>query len=176
MGWLFLAAFIGIPLIEIAVFIKVGGIVGLGPTLVIVVLTAIVGTALLRRQGLATLNQARQQMDQGALPLAQIFDAICLLVAGAFLLTPGFVTDGMGALLLFPALRGMLRRFAASRVQVSGLHGATSGRGGFSGRDDIIDAEYADITENEAQSRQTTTPSDKDMTSIGDSTTDAKPR
>ena len=77
MGWLLLLAFIGIPLIEIAVFIKIGGIVGLGPTLVIVVLTAVIGTALLRRQGLATLNRARQQMDQGSLPLAEIFDAIC---------------------------------------------------------------------------------------------------
>jgi UPF0716 protein FxsA len=141
LGWLLLFAFIGIPLIEIAVFIKIGGIVGLGPTLVIVVLTAVIGTALLRRQGLATLKRARQQMDQGSLPLAEIFDAVCLLVSGALLLTPGFVTDGVGAVLLVPAARNMLRRFLGSRVKMTG------DQGGFSGPSGIIDGEFEDVTD-----------------------------
>ena len=147
MGWLLLFAFIGIPLIEIAVFIKVGGIVGLGPTLVIVVLTAVIGTALLRQQGLATLNRARQQLNQGALPLAEIFDAICLLVAGAFLLTPGFVTDSLGAILLIPTARLVLRRFIGARVQMSDINGNRPQNNGFAGQSDIIDGDYADVTD-----------------------------
>jgi len=157
LGWLLLFAFIGIPLVEIAVFIKIGGIVGLGPTLIIVVLTAVIGTAVLRRQGLATLHRAREQMDRGALPLAEIFDGICLLVAGAFLLTPGFVTDGVGALLLVPAFRLMLRRVIGSRVRVTNVNGSARGPGdfspgrGFNGRSgrpgDVIDGDYADITD-----------------------------
>ena len=160
MGWLFLGAFIGIPLIEIAVFIQVGGIVGLGPTLIIVILTAVIGTALLRRQGLATLNRARQQMDQGSLPLAEIFDAVCLLIAGAFLLTPGFVTDGFGALLLIPAVRAGIRKAIAGRVQVQGagqfhgqhpgagpFEGASSGHGGYARPGDIIDGDFTDLTD-----------------------------
>ena len=67
MGILLLAAFIGVPLLEIAVFIQIGGVIGLWPTLATVVLTAILGTWCLRAQGLATLNRARAQLDQGAL-------------------------------------------------------------------------------------------------------------
>ena len=147
MGWLLLLAFIGIPLIEIAVFIKIGGIVGLGPTLVIVVLTAVIGTALLRRQGLATLNRARQQLNQGALPLAEIFDAICLLVAGAFLPTPGFVTDSLGAILLIPAARLILRKFVGARVQMTDIHGGSHRNSGFAGQSDVIDGDYAEVTD-----------------------------
>ena len=152
MGLILLAAFIGIPLIEIAVFIEVGGLVGLGPTLIIVVLTAVIGTALLRRQGLATLNRARQQMDQGSLPLAEIFDALCLLVAGAFLLTPGFVTDSIGALLLIPTFRLVLRRFIGARVQMANVHHPSHNPDGFghnrTGPGDIVDGDFTDITDN----------------------------
>ena len=166
MGWLLLIAFIGVPLIEIAVFIKIGGIVGLGPTLVIVVLTAVIGTALLRRQGLATLNRARQQMDQGSLPLAEIFDAICLLVAGAFLLTPGFVTDGLGALLLVPVVRLALRRFIGARVQMTNMHGHPGQDQGrdpdFSAQSDVIDGDYADVTDTAAK------PSNEDQSRLDD--------
>jgi len=170
MGFLFLIAFIGIPLIETAVFIKVGGIVGLWPTLIIVIATAVIGTTVLRRQGLATLSRARQQMDQGSLPLAEIFDGICLLIAGAFLLTPGFITDGLGALLLVPAFRLILRKFVGSRVKVADMPSGAQGPhhnpnryppghappgftpSGLSGQGDVIDGDYADITEKPADS------------------------
>jgi len=120
LGWILLIAFIGGPLTEIAVFIQVGGILGLWPTLAVVVLTAVAGTALLRRQGLATLQRAQQNVANGELPGAEIFDAVCLLVAGALLLTPGFVTDGVGALLLVPPLRAALRRGLARRLSENG--------------------------------------------------------
>ena len=110
--YLILAAFIGIPIIEIALFIQVGSLIGLLPTLGIVVLTAIIGTALLRRQGLAVLTQARNDMDSGRVPVDSVADGAFLLVAGAFLLTPGFFTDAIGFALLMPVVRTALRRRA----------------------------------------------------------------
>ena len=111
---------IGVPIAEIAVFIEVGGWIGLWPTLLIVVLTAIIGTALLRHQGLATLRRVQESLEQNRLPLAEVFDGLCLLVAGALLLTPGFVTDGFGFLLFFPPFRALLRHFLARYWIASG--------------------------------------------------------
>lgn len=118
MGILLLAAFIGVPLLEIGVFVEVGGAIGLWPTLATVILTALLGTWCLRAQGLATLGRARSQLDKGALPAKELFDGACLLVAGALLLTPGFVTDAAGFLLFVPALRDALRGYLARRIKV----------------------------------------------------------
>ncbi len=117
MGIFLLAAFIGIPILEISVFIQVGGLIGLWPTIATVVITALAGTALLRHQGLATLNRARANLEAGGLPLKEVFDGACLLVAGALLLTPGFVTDGIGLLLMTPPVRDALRIFLGRHVQ-----------------------------------------------------------
>jgi UPF0716 protein FxsA len=117
MGLILLAAFIAVPLIEIAVFIQVGGLIGLWPTLAIVILTAIAGSAMLRSQGLATAQRARQQMDRGVMPTRELFDGICLVFAGALLLTPGFVTDIVGLLLFVPPFRDLLRTTAGRYVQ-----------------------------------------------------------
>ena len=154
-----LAAFIGVPLVEIAVFIQVGGWIGLGWTLVLVVLTAILGTWQLRAQGLATLLRARDQVDRGALPARELFDGACLLVAGALLLTPGFATDAVGFLLFLPPVRDSLRELLARYVQTSmetrhftggGAGPGAPGRpGGAPGgtQGPIIDGEYRDVSE-----------------------------
>ncbi|MFQ5974043.1 MAG: FxsA family protein, partial [Alphaproteobacteria bacterium] len=92
-GRLLLLVLVGVPLIEIAVFIQVGGIIGLWPTIAVVVLTAVIGAALLREQGSATLTRAQREMAERRIPVRELFDAVCLLLAGALLLTPGFVTD-----------------------------------------------------------------------------------
>ena len=113
-------AFIAVPLIEIGVFIRLGGLLGLWPTLTLVILTALLGTWQLRAQGLATLNRARGHIDRGVLPARELFDGLCLLVAGALLLTPGFVTDGVGFLLFVPPLRDALRTRLAGHFQASG--------------------------------------------------------
>jgi UPF0716 protein FxsA len=156
-----LAAFIGVPLVEIAVFIQVGGWIGLGWTLALVVLTAVLGTWQLRTQGLATLLRAREQVDRGALPARELFDGACLLVAGALLLTPGFVTDAAGFLLFLPPVRDFLRGLLARHVRTSmetrhfgggeevGPGGASGGPGGGPGgaQGPIIDGEYRDVSE-----------------------------
>jgi UPF0716 protein FxsA len=147
---LMLLALICVPLLEIAVFIEVGGAIGLWPTLALIVLTAVLGTWQLRAQGLATLARARRLLERGEMPARELFDGLCLLVAGALLLTPGFITDSIGALLFLPALRQALRRalgryFAArteTRVFVDGreVHGRDPDGA-------MIDGEYQDLTD-----------------------------
>lgn len=101
---------IGIPIIEIAVLIEVGGAIGVWNTVGLVILTAVAGTALLRYQGLATLARVQDSLAHDTFPAGALFDGACLLVAGALLLTPGFVTDTAGLLLFFPPFRALLRR------------------------------------------------------------------
>ena len=115
MAIVLLLAFVITPIVEIAVFIEIGGAIGLWPTLAIVVITAMAGTALLRAQGLATFAQAQQSLARGEFPLRQVFDGACLLVAGALLLTPGFVTDGIGMALFLPPVRNLLGRWVLAR-------------------------------------------------------------
>jgi len=128
LGYILLAAFIGIPIAEIAVFIYVGEEIGLWPTLGIVVVTAIAGTGLLRRQGLATLFKVQEEMEAGRVRLREMFDGACLLFAGALLLTPGFITDAMGFLLFLPPVRSMVMAvLAAVFANRSTIHVHTTG-------------------------------------------------
>lgn len=149
---LILAAFIGVPLLEIAVFIQIGGWLGLWPTLGLVLLSAVIGTWELRAQGLATLARARATIDAGALPTRELFDGACLLLAGALLLTPGFVTDTLGILLFVPAVRTYLRRLLGrhlsasveTRVFVDGTE--RDDRDKPAGQGPVIDGDYRDVS------------------------------
>ena len=152
-----LALLIAVPLLEIALFIDVGEAIGLWPTLGLVVATAVLGSWQLRHQGLTALGRARAQLDRGRLPTRELFDGFCLIIAGALLLTPGFLTDTVGLALFVPSLRDALRKALASRFTVAGQGGAWKdgsdeiypdrpaprGRGG--GR--VIEGEYRDLTD-----------------------------
>lgn len=156
MGLLLLVVLIGVPLIEIGLFIEIGGLIGLWPTLALVVLTAALGTWQLRAQGLAALGRARLQLDRGELPTRELFDGFCLVIAGALLLTPGFLTDGVGLVLFLPGVRDKLRRFLARRMKTAaetrvwvdgaevtgGAHGPRPGPGG-----QVIEGEYRDVSD-----------------------------
>lgn len=133
-------ALVVMPLVEIGVFIEIGGWLGLWPTLAVIVLTAASGAVVLRHQGLATLGRARHSLRQGRAPLAEMFEGLCLFAAGLLLFTPGFVTDALGGLLLMPPVRRALRRAVASRLV------AASGPAPPPGGDPAIDGEYRDIT------------------------------
>jgi len=102
---LLLAAFILVPIIEITVLIKVGSVIGIASTIVVVIFTAILGAYLVRQQGFATLQSVQKEMNEGRVPALQMAEGIALLFAGALLLTPGFVTDGVGFALLTPPIR-----------------------------------------------------------------------
>ena len=112
MAILLLAMFIAIPIIEIGLFIEIGGWIGLWPTLAIVIVTAFAGTTLLRLQGLAVLQRAQASTARNELPVQEVFDGLCLLTAGILLLTPGFFTDAVGFMLFVPPFR----RFAAFSI------------------------------------------------------------
>ena len=110
MAALIFLAFIIVPIAEIAIFIGVGGAIGLWNTIALIVLTAIAGTALLRAQGLSTLRRAQESFARHVFPINELFDGLCLLIAGAMLLTPGFATDTAGLALFVPWIRAALRR------------------------------------------------------------------
>ncbi|MGR5542676.1 FxsA family protein, partial [Vibrio campbellii] len=88
-----LIAFIFVPIIEIALFVQVGGVIGMWPTIALVLLTAIVGASLVRSQGIQTLLSVQSRLEQGELPAQQILEGVMLAVCGVLLLTPGFMTD-----------------------------------------------------------------------------------
>lgn len=139
--WLFAFLF-GIPLLEIAVFILVGGQIGVAATLLLTLLTAMAGAILLRRQGLATLGRIRAELASDRIPARQLADGAMIAAAGLLLLTPGFVTDTVGLTLFLPAVRDLIWREAAKRVKVRVVRPA--GAAGTSGRVvELDDTEFA---------------------------------
>ena len=126
--------FLVIPLAEIYLLIKVGGIVGAGPTVFLVVFTAVLGAWLLRIQGFSTLERVRSTVNQGGIPAIEMMEGAVLLVSGALLLTPGFFTDTIGFLCLIPVLRRAMIRWALGRFLMppGGFGGPGSGGGGHS--------------------------------------------
>ena len=111
--------FLVVPIIEIYLLIQVGQVIGAGWTIFLVVLTAVIGVWLLRIQGLSTLTRAQQKLQNNELPAREMLEGMGLVVAGALLLTPGFFTDTVGFLLLFPPTRIWLVSRIASRMMVS---------------------------------------------------------
>jgi UPF0716 protein FxsA len=146
-----LSLFIAVPIIEIAVFIQVGGILGLWPTIALVLLTAIGGISLLRAQGLATLQRAQASIERGEAPLREVFDGACLLVAGVLLLTPGFVTDTLGLILFLPPVRSAVFNWLGGAVRAGKIHVHSGfgprGPGPAPGEGPLeIEADYRDVT------------------------------
>ena len=134
--------FLLVPLIEIGLFIQVGGWIGLWPTLAIVVLTAIAGTFLIRSQGLAVMGQLRGSIENLDDPTEPLAHGAMVLFAGALLLTPGFFTDALGLSLMIPGVRGRIFRFIRSRVTVTSF---TYGESPQPRDPDVIDGEYEEV-------------------------------
>lgn len=145
MPLLILAALIGIPVIEITVFVEVGGEIGALNTIILTVLTAIAGMALLRHQGISVLMRAQATLNKGESPVNEILNGILLAIAGLFLLIPGFITDGIGFLLFLPPLRSLLASWLGKNVKMSGhsAHGHFRQYGSKGSADTtVIDGEY----------------------------------
>ncbi|MGJ0489328.1 FxsA family protein [Methylobacter sp.] len=100
-----------VPFVEIYLLLQVGGIIGAVPTIFLVVLTAVLGAWLLKQQGLATLQRFQSSLAQGTLPAYEMVEGPILLVGGALLLTPGFITDIMGFACLIPQLRRKIAQY-----------------------------------------------------------------
>ncbi|MDF2154757.1 FxsA family protein [Vibrio sp. CAU 1672] len=122
-----LLAFIFVPIIEIGLFIQVGGFLGLWPTIALVLVTAFVGASLVRSQGLQTLVSVQSRLDQGEIPAQQIFEGVMLAVAGVLLLTPGFMTDALGMVVLLPAPRAAIAKYLMSKMVVKTVGGGFHG-------------------------------------------------
>jgi UPF0716 protein FxsA len=112
-----LLLFILVPVVELALLIEIGSRVGTVPTLVLVLVTGFAGAFLARRQGLGALNDARSQMRRGELPTGPLMDGVLILIAAAFLVTPGVLTDVLGFLLLIGAVRKRIRSAVLSWIQ-----------------------------------------------------------
>jgi UPF0716 protein FxsA len=127
-----LLLFTVVPLIELFLLIKIGGVIGVVPTIAIVIGTGVLGAGLARWQGLAVLRRINDDMTAGRLPTDALIDGLLILVAAAVLLTPGLLTDTLGFVLLVPASRAFARKAVAAgiarRVQVKDP--------------DVIDAEW----------------------------------
>lgn len=153
---IFLLVFIILPIVEMAILIKVGTVIGALSTIGLVLLTAILGAALLRQQGLTTLLRANQRLNSGELPAREVAEGLILAVGGALLLTPGFVTDTIGLLCLLPFTRQWLAGQALKRMVVasgtaqsfrftagqSGPFGSNPFGTSSSADDDVIEGEY----------------------------------
>ena len=151
--WLFVA-FLLVPLIEIGLFIQVGGWIGLWPTLGIVVLTAILGTFLVRSQGLMAMNNLRGSFSRLEDPSEPLAHGAMILLAGALLLTPGFFTDAVGFALLAPPIRSALIVQLKQRINVQRFEMGPqphpfedASRANPKPRDTVIDGDFHDVTE-----------------------------
>ncbi|MBE3638264.1 FxsA family protein [Mangrovicoccus algicola] len=163
--WL-LIAFIAVPLIEIGLFIQVGGLIGLWPTLAIVLLTAVIGHAMMRKQGGQVLQKLQRAMAGDGNPAEHMVHGAMILFAGALLLTPGFFTDTVGFLLLIPAVRVAAFGWMRRNVKMQGVYvnmgggmppGAGPRRG--PGRSDTIEGDFTEVDPDDLPPRPGSAPS-----------------
>lgn len=120
-----------LPIIEIALLINVGENIGGWNTVAIVIITAFIGAKLVRQQGFATLRQAQLKTAGGELPGKELAEGVLLLISGVLLVTPGFITDGIGFLFALPATRPLIANYLMKEfgskihVQSSGFHSSS---------------------------------------------------
>ena len=140
-----LALFILVPAAEIAVLIQVGGVIGVGWTLALILSTALLGSVLVRRQGLGLIAKARAEIDRGRPPVREAFSGLCLLVGGLMLLTPGFITDALGFILLLPPVQNLLRRRLTRNIEVRAARSGSQAQA----RPRIIEGEFETVDDDQ---------------------------
>ena len=142
-----LLLFLAIPAAEIYLFIEVGGQIGTWPTIAMIFGTAMIGGAILRYQGRQMIERAREQVARHEMPVAELARGAVLVVAALLLLTPGFITDAFGALLLIPFLRRLVLGLLllAIRSRLRGKY-RPAGPGGAASAGKVIDGEFEDIS------------------------------
>ncbi|GAB2634213.1 hypothetical protein GCM10027270_23400 [Nocardioides ginkgobilobae] len=122
LGWVLVLLFVGMPLLELYVLIQVGQVIGAWWTIALLVLASVVGAAIVRREGARAWRALVEALTQGRMPHRELADGALVLIGGTLLLTPGFATDLLGALLVLPltrpVFRGLLARVVASRLLV----------------------------------------------------------
>ena len=122
MFWKLFLGFTLIPVVEIYFLIKIGSYFGAFTTILIVIATALLGAYLARMQGFKTMHQMQENLQQGLMPAEELMDAFLIVIAAAVLLTPGFITDAFGFLLLIPTTRTFLKKWLRQRLQARSLN------------------------------------------------------
>lgn len=146
MAWLIVLAVIALPVVEIALFVKSSQWIGVLPTVALAIAAGMAGLVLVRRQGLATITRARAQLDRGEVPVAEVFDGICLALAGGLLFLPGFFTDVVAVLLLLPPVRLAMRLWLGRNVTtITPRHGPSAPPA----TPPVIEAEYRVVEDND---------------------------
>jgi UPF0716 protein FxsA len=145
-----LLLFILVPIIELVLLIQIGQWIGTVPTIALIILTGALGAMLVRRQGIEVMARMRGELQTGQLPTEAIFDGAIILVAGAFLVTPGILTDTVGFLCLIPSTRRFIKKQIRQRIEraiqsgriVTGRYGRPVPR---SEPDDVVIIDHDDI-------------------------------
>jgi UPF0716 protein FxsA len=158
---LLVLAFIAIPIAELYVIIQVGQVLGIFPTIVLLVFMSIAGAWLCKREGLRAWRRFRSALEEPRIPAEEVVDGALVLLAGALMLTPGFLTDVMGLLFVLPVTRVLVNRLIRTRVRMSFLIrgvplGLRTGTGNVPPRqdrprrpDDPVDVEVVQIRRSE---------------------------
>ncbi len=162
-----LLAVLALPLVEIAILIKVGGRLGFWPVLLIVILTAFLGIAVVRQRGISIFSRVFAEIEAGNSGLEPMFDSLLAVTAGILLILPGLTTDILGLLLLLPPVRALVARWARPHIHSGSTTDATIFEGRFktrtttgptsdepAGRTVIIEGDYERIEEQTANTRK----------------------
>lgn len=137
MGALLFVLFVVVPILELAVIIQVGQVAGVVPTIAALIGVSLVGAALVKREGLRAWRRVQETLQAGRMPAREVVDGALVLAGGALMLTPGFLTDAVGLVLVVPVTRALVNRVVRTRVRTTFLPGwAAPGRGGRGGRTD----------------------------------------
>ena len=140
--------FFSIPIVEMYLLIEVAERIEALPTILLVMLTAVLGVSLIRQQGLSTLTKGIRRLNQAEIPAAEIIEGVLLAVAGAFLITPGFLTDFIGFMIIIPMIRRITALMLLKRMAVRAnfrTNGSDFGGGSNKTRDtsgSVIEGEY----------------------------------
>jgi UPF0716 protein FxsA len=126
-----------IPFAEIYLLLSVGSVIGALPTIILVIATGILGAYLLKQQGFATLQRFQQSLARGEIPALEMIEGVFILLGGALLLTPGFISDLLGLLCLIPSLRQRLMQYLLAHQIIQ----ASSSRG-FKAERDVLEGEF----------------------------------
>ncbi|MGH1541275.1 MAG: FxsA family protein [Arenicella sp.] len=148
MRYLFIL-FLLVPIAEMTLLIKVGGVIGAFWTILLVVFTAVLGAALVKSQGYSTLNSVQTQLSQGGMPAMEVAEGAAILIAGALLLTPGFFTDAIGFACLTPPIRrGAIKYLFKNGIIKNFSFGTAQGHGNYNtDNSSVIEGEYRESQE-----------------------------
>ena len=109
--------FITIPLIELILLIKIGTLIGVFWTIIIILVTGFWGALLAKQQGLGLIKRVKQELASGNIPSNELFNGVCILIGGFLLLTPGFLTDTFGFCLLIPLTREWVKKYIRYKIE-----------------------------------------------------------